>query len=116
MSTSIRGIGVDIAEVKRFRKLPYKSNFSFYGKVFLEAEIRYCLSKVDPYPHFAARFSAKEAIIKATNKKVSNLENIEISNSGNGYPRAKVKNIKGKILISLSHTKDQAIAIAIWLN
>lgn len=107
---------MDIEEVGRFRKLPYKSNQSFYKKIFTPDEIRYCLAKKDPYPNFAVRFSAKESIVKATNKLVADLKNIEILNDKNGYPRTNVKKLKGKILISLSHTKNQAIAIAIWLN
>ena len=84
--------------------------------MFSEKEISYCLSKADPYPHFAARFAAKEAIIKASGLKLKDLINIEVSNDKYGIPKAKIKNKKGKFLISLAHTRNQAIAIALWLN
>ena len=112
----IKGLGIDIEEVARFRKLPYSGNKDFYAKIFSEKEIEYCLAKKDPYPNFSARFSAKEAIIKATSGKISDMKKIEIINNADGSPKANIKNLKGKILISLSHTKNQAIAIAIWLN
>ncbi|MDP3764332.1 MAG: 4'-phosphopantetheinyl transferase superfamily protein [bacterium] len=109
-------IGIDIEEVGRFRKLPYKSNQSFYKKIFTFAEINYCLSKVDPYPHFAVRFAVKEAIIKAVGLRLKDLIDIGITSSQDGVPSAKVKGQKGKFLISLSHTKKHAIAMALWLN
>lgn len=109
-------IGVDIAETRRFRKLPYKSNGSFYGKIFTSAEMEYCLSKSDPYPSLAARFAGKEAVIKAGGLRLANAGDIEISNDKNGRPRVKIKKRRANILISLSHTKDYAIAFAIWLN
>lgn len=111
---NIKGIGVDIEEIKRFKSLPYKSNRDFYNKIFTDKEIRYCLSKSDPYPHFTARFAAKEAVSKALNQSVYRAKSIEISNDKTGKPLLKLhKDPKSKILISLSHTKDYAIAFAI---
>ena len=107
---------MDVEEVGRFRKLPYKSNSYFYKKIFTPAEIKYCLSKADPYPHFAARFAAKEAVLKCLQSTIYKMLNVEIHNSKNGTPNVKMKGQKGKFLVSLSHTKDQAVAIALWLN
>ena len=116
----ISGIGVDMEEVKRFRGLPYKSQRSFYEKIFTAREIKYCLSKADPYPHFAARFAAKEAVIKAVGKSTFHIKSIEILNNKKGKPEAKIKDrkakTKNKLMVSLSHTKDHAVAIALWLN
>lgn len=111
----VKNIGVDIAEVQRFRKLPYKSNSDFYKKIFTEAEIKYCSSKDDPYPHFTARFAAKEAVLKALSSTIYKIKGIEILNKNNGAPFVKTK-AKGKFLLSLSHTKNQAIAFVIWLS
>ena len=113
---NIKGIGVDIEEVNRFRKLPYKGNPSFYKKVFTLAEIKYCLSKTDPYSFFTARFAAKEAVLKCLQSTVYKVLDVEIYNSKNGSTLVKVKGQKGKFLVSLSHTKNQAAAIALWLN
>ena len=109
-------IGIDIEEVGRFSKLPYKNNQTFYKNIFTLAEINYCLSKADSYKHFAVRFAGKEAILKCLQSTIYRALDIEIINNKDGAPSVKVKNKKGKFLISLSHTKDQAIAIALWSN
>lgn len=116
--------GIDIAEVGRFRKLPYKTNKNFYNKIFTENEIKYCIDKADPYQHFAARFAAKEAVIKALGKKIGDVRKIEIINERDGRPQVETKNLlrrriglwpkkpKTKILLSLSHVKEYAVAVA----
>ena len=113
-------IGVDIESVKRFRKQHYDRNKSFYENIFTDKEIKYCLSKADPYPHFTARFCAKEAVIKAIGGSVYRAKDIEIINDKKGKPFVKLKTknlkLKTKVLVSLSHTKEYAIAFAIWLN
>lgn len=113
-------IGTDIESVERFRAQPYNRNKKFYGSIFTDQEIDYCLSKSDPCQHFSARFAAKEAVIKAIGGSVYQAKDIEVVNYQNGQPSIKLKTknkkLKTKILISLSHTKDYAIAFAIWLN
>ena len=107
----IQSIGIDIEEIDRFAKNKYRKKESFYNKIFTPQEIRYCLSKTNPYPHFTARFCAKEAAIKALqNKKISFLD-IEIKMK-KGKPVLELPNrLKG--LVSLSHTKKYAIACVI---
>jgi len=109
----ILGIGVDVEEVGRFRELPYNENQSFYQKTFTTKEIEYCNSKDDPSQHFAARFSVKEAVAKALGKSIYNAKEFEIINNKEGKPL-----IKGRedVLITLSHTRDYAIAFAVWLS
>lgn len=115
---NIKGIGIDIEEVGRFRKLPYKSNLSFYRNIFTPAEIKYCLSKADPHPHFTVRFAAKEAVIKAMGGSVFKAKDIEVVNNREGRPSIKLQTpgSKPRVLVSMSHTKDYAIAFVIWLN
>ena len=114
---NIIGLGVDIEDIGRFRKLQFPKNKSFYQKIFTPREIKYCLSRPDPYPSFAARFAAKEAVIKALPalggalpKSVKNFHAIEILMK-NKKPQVSLKGFK--ILVSLSHEKDKAIAMAI---
>jgi len=102
-------IGTDIEETSRFRKKIYSKNKKFYEKIFTKNEIEYCLKKIDPYPHFTARFCAKEAVIKASNNKKLILTDIEIS-SKNGKP---VLNSPFSGTLSLSHTKNYAIAVVL---
>lgn len=114
---NITGIGIDIVEVKRFRKIPYKKDPGFYKKIFTDKEIKYCLSKSDPAQHFAARFAAKEAVLKCLKSTIYKIKEIEILNDKKGVPFVGLHNRKSLIvsrfLISLSHTKDQAAAIAL---
>lgn len=110
-----RGVGIDIEDVGRFRRQDIERNPEFYQKIFTEHEISYCLSKPDPYPHFTARFAAKEAVAKTLGKTMYELKDIEIRNDKTGRPAVSVRSDTGlSILVSLSHTKDIAAAIALW--
>jgi len=104
-------IGTDIEKVSKFREKEFTKNEKFYEKIFTKNEITYCLEKIDPYPHFTARFCAKEATIKAIENNELTLEEIEIK-SNNGIPSLKLpKPFSG--LISMSHTKEYAIAFVV---
>jgi len=115
---TIKGLGIDIEEIKRFSRLPYRSHRSIYKNIFTAREIKYCLSKVNPAPHFAARFAGKEAVLKALGESVYQLKQFEILNDKNGSPQVKSQGsrVTGQILVSLAHTKDYAIAFALWQN
>lgn len=107
-----KGIGIDIVKISRFREKKYLANKKFYENIFAENEIKYCLKYKDPYPHFAGRFAAKEAIIKATDTKMK-MNQIIIKNKTNGL-EIKIKNVLNpNILVSISHEKDYAIAMSI---
>ena len=60
----ILGTGVDIVEVARVDRLLEKHSPRFEEKIFTPDEILYCRSKAEPGIHFAARFAAKEAVMK----------------------------------------------------
>ncbi|MCD5412420.1 holo-ACP synthase [Thermodesulfovibrionales bacterium] len=61
----ICGIGTDIVEIKRLKNVVDKWGSHFLKRVFTAGEISFCYKKRDPFPHIAARFAAKEAMIKA---------------------------------------------------
>src|SRR5438876_4004719 len=61
----INGIGVDLVNIPRMRDVIDRWQDRFLQRVFTEAEIAYCRARRDPVPHFAARFAAKEAGMKA---------------------------------------------------
>lgn len=61
----ITGIGVDLVNIPRMREVIGRWRERFLQRVFTEAEIAYCQGRRDPVPHFAARFAAKEAGLKA---------------------------------------------------
>lgn len=106
----IVGIGVDIEDISRFENLPFDKNKTFYEKIFTQKEINYCLKKANPYQHFAVRFCAKEAFIKAINQKVNDYKSIEITIIKN-KPSIKWKDLK--VFLSLSHDKNKSIAFVL---
>lgn len=61
----VKGIGVDLVHLPRMREIIARWQGRFLGRVFTEQEIAYCRARRDPVPHFAARFAAKEAALKA---------------------------------------------------
>ena len=115
------GIGIDITEVSRIKSLAEKHE-QFLTRVYTEKEINYCNKKKNKYQHFAARFAAKESVLKALGVGWSQeikWTDIEVVNEPSGKPRintyGKVKRLMEQkevkeILISLSHTSQYAIA------
>ena len=62
---NVKGIGVDLALIPRVREVVRRWDERFLRRVFTDEEIAYCQRRRDPIPHFAARFAAKEATLKA---------------------------------------------------
>jgi holo-[acyl-carrier protein] synthase len=120
--------GIDIIEVKRIKKSAQNYGKSFLEKVFTAQEISYAQKKRNPYEHLAARFAAKEAVVKAfgqTDAKPIDWREIEIINRPNGCPKVKLhgelKKRKDKlkiseIIVSLSHIANFAVASAILVK
>lgn len=112
------GIGVDIEEMERFRKLHRVDDRRFLERVFTERELDYCFSRKDPAPYLAARFCAKEAVVKALAgveiHKMS-YRNIEIMKNAKGVPQVCLRSARKmpKVVVSLSHTTNYAIAFAL---
>ena len=112
----IIGTGIDIIEIDRIENAIKRWGNGFIKHIFTDAEIEYAQKRKHPAQHYAARFAAKEAVYKAIgNNPNINWKNIEILNDENGKPYCVFKNrfYKNKILISLSHTKNYAVANAI---
>jgi holo-[acyl-carrier protein] synthase len=116
-------LGVDIVDVARIKKTVLRTS-RFLQQIFTEKEQAYCLGKKNPYPSLAARFAAKEAVRKLDAVFLSGISwnEIEVLNEKGGKP---VINLRGKaaqkaeetgihsLVISLSHTDEQAIAIVL---
>ncbi len=110
INLSIKGIGIDIEDIHRFEKKPFGSNKSFFQKLFTPKEIAYCMTKKNPSPHFAVRFCAKEAFIKALPHKETNYQSIEVVFHGD-KPSLVYNDVQYQV--SLSHDQDKAVAIVI---
>lgn len=112
-------IGVDIVEIARIEKAVDRWGQGFLKRVYTRAELKLYGTKA---PSLAARFSGKEAVIKALNCRSIALKDIEILSDTNGKPRIKLygqaqhqADALGlvNLTISLSHCKEYAIACAI---
>jgi holo-[acyl-carrier protein] synthase len=125
---NIIGLGVDIIEVARIRTGIERHGERFYQRFCTASEAAYCLGMRDPVPFIAARFAAKEAVSKALGTGIGAqcawLE-IEVRRKATGEPfivlhgaaadTAKRLGI-GRILISLSHTENYAMAQAMAVS
>ncbi|WP_142686204.1 holo-ACP synthase [Chitinophaga polysaccharea] len=121
----IIGIGTDIVEVPRIAAKLAKGD-GFRNLVFTPFEISYCENQAVPAESYAARFAAKEALLKALGTGWGNggvnFDEIEIRNDaagkpelfliGNGAARYEQAGIR-KIWVSLSHEKSAAVATVI---
>jgi holo-[acyl-carrier protein] synthase len=124
MDEMIKGIGVDIIDVARIKKIVGK-NKGFVEKVFTQTEIRYCRDKYRQEVHFAGRFAAKEAFLKAMGTGLRGAmawTDISVENNELGKPAITLagktlenfkKNNFQTIHLSISHTREYAVAFVI---
>lgn len=109
-------VGVDIEDIIRFENKSQR----FLDRIFTKEEQVYCLSKANPASHFAVRFCAKEAVIKALNSisiKQPEFNKIEIYHDDNKCPKIKLPDtgeyVNLTVNVSLSHDKTKAIAFVL---
>lgn len=110
------GNGIDIIEIERIDEAIRRWGHHFLNHIFCEEEIEYSQKQKFPSQHFAARFAAKEAVLKAIGDNGHlNWHDMKILNDKNGKPHCKINDHRfhNRILISMSHTKNYAIASAI---
>lgn len=123
----IHNIGVDIVEVQRIAKAQKRFGKRFLNRVFTQEELKYCLSRPHPDQHLAARFAAKEAVIKALRitRMLHPLKCIEVvKDEFTGSPEIRlsgqVKRVADRLnisslMVSLSHTDNYAVAQVVCL-
>ena len=111
--------GVDIIEIDRIKQSIEDTEGKFCERVYTQKEIEYCESKkMQKYQHYAARFAAKEAVLKAISQLLESKfdiewKEIEVLNDGQGRPFVNLlkENIPvDEIDISISHCKTYAVA------
>jgi holo-[acyl-carrier protein] synthase len=120
----IAGVGIDIIEVERVGE-KIRKDTGFKEKIFSPLEIVFCDSKAQSDLHYAARFAAKEAFLKATGQGLAlgvELSDVEVCVDEQGKPFIKLsgnfailagQNNWNKIHVSLSHIKSTACAVVI---
>ncbi len=120
----IKGIGVDMVEIGRVRKL-IEEDQGFAGRIFTAREIAYCEGKFSKAQHYAARFTAKEAFFKALGtgfRGGMSWRDVEVENDALGKPQLRLAAValaqfrKRKLkraMLSLSHTREMAVALVV---
>ncbi|MCX7919953.1 MAG: holo-ACP synthase [bacterium] len=119
------GVGIDIVSTERIKQAIARYGDRFLNRIYCPGEIAYCGSRKEPHLHYAARFAAKEAVVKAfgTGFRFS-IKHTEIETIINelGKPdillhdtAAAISRQKGitRLSLSLSHNDEQATAIVI---
>jgi holo-[acyl-carrier protein] synthase len=125
---TVRGLGVDLVPIPRMRAVIERWDGRFLERVFTEGEIAYCRARRDPAPHFAARFAAKEAGLKALGTGLRlgvNWRELEVRRERGQAPTlvlsGRCREIcaergGGRMLLALSHDGDYAIAQAMLVD
>ncbi|MFI4873800.1 MAG: holo-ACP synthase [Blastopirellula sp. JB062] len=121
---NIVGIGTDIIECLRIAQMIERHGELFINRVYTPREIDYCSSRKAATQHYAGRWAAKEAVLKAIGTgwiKGIAWRDVEVENLFGGKPRI---NLSGgalessqrrgilDIMISISHCRSHAIAYA----
>ena len=111
------GLGIDLIEIERVeRALERRPRLA--DRLFTPAELAYANGHARPGRHLAARFAAKEAVIKALGRSVPPRE-IEIEIEPGEPPTVRLRGEAAavadgaEIAISLTHSRESAAAVAI---
>jgi len=124
----VRGIGADLVRIPRMRDVIARWNERFLHRVFTAQEIAYCCARRDPIPHFAARFAAKEAGLKALGTGLRlgvKWRELEVQRERGQAPRLELHGrsrelslARGgrRMLLTLSHDGDYAFAQAMLVD
>lgn len=107
----IAGIGTDIAEVERFRDKP-----ELLKRFLSEKETEYINKFRVKEEHAAGFWAAKEALVKALNKKDFNFSQVTVAHDENGKPFFEPSglDVEGKLHLSISHERKFAVAFVVW--
>ncbi len=126
---SVLGTGIDLVENDRMYHVLERWGPAFKNRVFLACEQAYCESKAFPHRHYAGRFAVKEAVSKAFGTGVVphlSWRDIEVvRDAATGAPSVRLSKrgrklaeecAASRVLISLSHTRNYAVAQAILVG
>jgi holo-[acyl-carrier protein] synthase len=121
----VLGSGVDVCEVPRLRDAIARHGERLLHRVFTDREIAYAERKANKFERYAARFAAKEAGMKALGtgwRGGLGWRDLEVTNQRSGRPTLTFHGVAAKIAeqlgvrnisLSITHTKEQALAMVI---
>jgi len=125
---NIVGIGTDIVECLRIAQMIERHGELFLQRVFTAHEVAYCQDRKAATQHFAGRWAAKEAVLKAMGTggtRGISWQDVEVRNEFGGKPQIvlgggarEICNSLGigQVLISISHCRHYATAYAVALG
>ena len=111
--------GIDLIQVARVQRALERHGERFEHRVFTPEESAYCRRKVNPWPHFAVRFAAKEALFKALlpgTLPVLVWREIGVQRHVSGAPQLAFSGATAQLLhgwmfsLALTHERDIAMA------
>lgn len=126
-SPHLLGIGIDLVDVDRFRLAMERRGERLLDRLFSHAERTYAFAHRVPAPRLAARFAAKEAVMKALGVGLWKfaLRDVEVIRARSGQPlialHAKAAALAAQRGVStwhltLTHTDTSAMAVAVALS
>jgi holo-[acyl-carrier protein] synthase len=116
-------VGVDVVDIDRFRRVLARRP-AMHDRLFTAGELDYARGAQDEVPRLAARFAAKEAVMKALGVGLGafSFQDVEIGRESSGAPRLVISGGAERLAaergvagwhLSLSHTDHVATAIAV---
>lgn len=107
----IAGIGTDIVEVERLKGKP-----DLWNRFMSEKESEYLAKYRVKEEHIAGFWAAKEALVKAVNRKDFNFSSVTVAHDENGKPFFELDGIEieGNLHLSISHERKFAVAVVVW--
>lgn len=121
---AVIGVGIDIIEIERVREALERGGQRFLTRLFTPGETSYCSARRLPERHFAARFAAKESVVKALRvpPEIGWLwRSIEVTGAGgppslrlSGRARERAERLGvTSFHLSLSHSDTHAVAVVV---
>ncbi len=125
---NVVGIGTDIIECLRIAQMIERHGEQFINRVYTSHEIQYCQARKQATQHFAGRWAAKEAMLKALGtgwRRGISWRDVEVRAEASGKPTAVLRGGAREVceelgitemLVSISHCRSHATAHAIALG
>ncbi|MCA9249060.1 MAG: holo-ACP synthase [Planctomycetales bacterium] len=122
---NVVGIGTDIVECLRIAQMIERHGDLFINRVYTDHEVGYCSARKAATQHYAGRWAAKEAVLKALGtgwRRGIRWRDVEVRNDAAGKPRIALSGGARDIveelgitemLISISHCRSHATAYAL---
>ena len=122
---AIVGTGIDIVECLRIAQMIERHGELFITRVYTDSEIEYCTTRKAATQHYAGRWAAKEAVLKALGtgwRRGIGWRDIEIRNDKNGAPTVKLRGGARDVMeaagiqamhVTISHCRSFAVAYVV---